>query len=142
MSAVDAPACSPVRTAQGDQEGITFAVAVDDDLVLEQHRLVAEPPLADVCPRPDQPELLAAGQVVRGYDDVVTDAERDEDPLTVGGRRARGITVFLVDLLQRSLHDGLLPEGLSAGPVQAQEHALLPIRQGSDGAHTVAPDDR
>ncbi len=141
MAAVDAPACFSIMAAQGDQKGIPFAVAIEDDLVFEQYRLVAEPPLAGMCPRPDQPELFPAGQVVRGHDDIVTDAEGDEDLLTVGGRRAGGVTVFFVDFLQRTLHDGLLPEDLSIGTVEAKEHSLLCGGQGGGGAHAVAPND-
>jgi len=95
-----------------------------------------------VCPWSDQPELLPTGQVVRSHDDFVADAEGDEDPLSIGGRCAGGITVFLVDWLQWSLHDGLLPEDLSAGAVEAKERSLLCGGQARDGAHAIAPDDR
>ena len=84
---------------------------------------------------------LPVGQVVRGHDDVVADAEGDVDPLAVGGRRAGGVAVFLVERLQRPLHDGLLPEDLSGGAVEAQEHALLGGGQAGDGADAIAPDD-
>jgi len=120
MAAVDAPACFSIMAVQGDQKGIPFAVAIEDDLVFEQYRLVAEAPLAGMCARPDQPELFPAGQVVGGHDDIVTDAEGYENPLAVGGRRAGGMTVFFVDFLQRTLHDGLLPEDLSTGTVDAK----------------------
>jgi len=142
ISTADAPECLSVVAAQSDQEGIAFAVAVDNDLIFEQHGLIAEPPLAGMCPRSDQPELLPAGEVMRGHNDVVADAEGDVDPLPIGGRRTRGMTVLLVDLLQRPLQDGPLPEDLSGVAVQAEKHALLCRRQGGDGQDAIAPDDR
>ena len=139
--AVDAPERPAVVAAQGDEERIALAVAVHDDLVLVEHRLVAEAPLAGVRARAHQPELLAVGRIVGGHDDLVAHAEVDVDPLAVGGRRARGVAVLAVDLLQRPVDDGLLPEDLARGAVEAEQHALPLLRAGGDGEDAVAPDD-
>ena len=74
-------------------------------------------------------QSCSRGRVVGGDDNIVAHAEGDKDPLAIGGRRAGGIAVFLVDLLQRSLHHGLLPEHFAAGAVQAKQHALLRLGQ-------------
>ena len=118
MAAIDPPQRSPVIAAQGDQEGLAFAVAVDDEFVLEEYGLGAESPLADVRAGPDQPPLLPIGQIVRGHDDVVADAEGGIDQFAVGGRRTGGIAVLGVDILQRPMHDGLLPEDLARRAVE------------------------
>ena len=85
---------------------------------------------------------LPSASIVRGHDDLVADAEGDVDPLAVGGRRAGGVAVLGVDLLQRPLDDGLLPEDLARGAIEAQQHALEFLRQGGDREDAVAPDDR
>ena len=98
---------------------MALAVGIDNDLIIVQHRFVAEPPLADVRSRSDQPQLLAVSQVVRGDHDVITHAEVDENPLVVRGGRARGIAVLWVDLTQlrfRPLPRGHKRGGRGSGP--------------------------
>jgi len=76
--------------------------------------------------------LSPIGRVVRGHDQFVADAEIDVHPLTVGGRRARGVAVLAIDLLQRSMNDGSLPEDLARGAVETQQHAVEFLRKGGE----------
>ena len=119
-----------------------FAITIENDLVFVQHGLIAESPPAFMRSRPDQPELLASRKVMGGHDNLVADAEGHINPLPIGSRRARGITVLLMEFLQRSLYNGPLPENLSAITVQAEQHTLLCLRKSSDGKNAIAPDDR
>ena len=93
-------------------------------------------------PRPNAPELPAGGQVMRGHEDLVADAEGDIDSFPVGEWRARGIAVFLVEFLQRALHHRLLPEDLATHAVETQQDAIPGSRISGDRVHTIAPNDR
>ena len=139
--ALHPPGDFPVRPVQSHQEGIALAVAVNDDFVAEQHRFVAEPPLAGMRSGPGQPKLFAGGQVVRGDDNVIPHSEHGIDPFPIGGWRAGGIAVFVMYLFERALHNRLLPELLAGSPVEAEEHALLRSGQAGHRADAIAPND-
>jgi hypothetical protein len=47
-----------------------------------------------------------------------------------------------VELLERPLHDGPLPQDPSGVAIQAEKHAFPCRRQSSDGQDAIAPDDR
>jgi hypothetical protein len=125
-----------------DATQVALAVAIDDDLVLVEDRLVAEAPVAGVGARPHQPKLAAAGEVVSGDDDFLAHPESDVNAFAIGGRSAGRVAVLAVEFLQRSGNDGLPPEQLAAGTISAQQDALAGVVHRRDREHAVAPHHR